>query len=99
LKISGSSANSGFAGWLNRFRRLARDYERLPEALAGLHFVALRYAYARSRSTAASKFPTRSKLTRIIRVSMNSVIVSDLRRRRRVTASDEALSRITLPFN
>lgn len=26
-------------GWLNRFRRLARDYERLPEALAGLHFV------------------------------------------------------------
>lgn len=27
-------------GWVNRFRRLARDYERLPEALAGLHFVA-----------------------------------------------------------
>ena len=26
-------------GWANRFRRLARDYERLPEALAGLHFV------------------------------------------------------------
>jgi transposase len=26
-------------GWLNRFRRLARDYEQLPEALAGLHFV------------------------------------------------------------
>jgi transposase len=26
-------------GWLNRFRRLARDYERLPETLAGLHFV------------------------------------------------------------
>lgn len=25
-------------GWLNRFRRLARDYERLPETLAGLHF-------------------------------------------------------------
>jgi transposase len=25
--------------WLNRFRRLARDYERLPETLAGLHFV------------------------------------------------------------
>ena len=23
-----------------RFRRLARDYERLPETLAGLHFVA-----------------------------------------------------------
>ncbi|ANB76201.1 hypothetical protein AYM40_29400 [Paraburkholderia phytofirmans OLGA172] len=26
-------------GWLNRFRRLARDYERLPETLAGVHFV------------------------------------------------------------
>jgi len=26
-------------GWLNRFRRLARDYERLPQTLAGLHFV------------------------------------------------------------
>ena len=25
--------------WLARFRRLARDYERLPETLAGLHFV------------------------------------------------------------
>ena len=27
-------------GWAARFRRLARDYERLPEILAGLHFVA-----------------------------------------------------------
>ena len=26
--------------WLARFRRLARDYERLPETLAGLHFIA-----------------------------------------------------------
>lgn len=26
-------------GWINRFRRLARDYERLPETLAGLHFI------------------------------------------------------------
>ena len=26
--------------WLTRFRRLAKDYERLPETLAGLHFVA-----------------------------------------------------------
>lgn len=25
--------------WTARFRRLARDYERLPETLAGLHFV------------------------------------------------------------
>lgn len=29
----------GFA-WASRFRRLARDYERLPKVLAGLHFVA-----------------------------------------------------------
>src|SRR5215212_1908957 len=26
--------------WLSRFRRLVRDYERLPETVAGLHFVA-----------------------------------------------------------
>ena len=26
-------------GWLARFRRLARDYERLPDVLGGLHFV------------------------------------------------------------
>ena len=26
-------------GWASRFRRLARDYERLPETLAGIHFV------------------------------------------------------------
>ncbi len=25
--------------WMSRFRRLARDYERLPETLAGLRFV------------------------------------------------------------
>jgi transposase len=27
-------------GWMSRFRRLARDYERLRETLAGLHFLA-----------------------------------------------------------
>ncbi len=27
--------------WVARFRRLARDYERLPETVAGLHFVVL----------------------------------------------------------
>jgi transposase len=26
--------------WASRFRRLARDYERLPETVAGLHFLA-----------------------------------------------------------
>jgi len=25
--------------WKSRFRRLVRDYERLPETVAGLHFV------------------------------------------------------------
>jgi transposase len=29
--------------WAARFRRLARDYERLPETLAGLHFAAFAY--------------------------------------------------------
>ena len=29
-------------GWMARFRRLARDYERLSETLKGLHFVAFR---------------------------------------------------------
>lgn len=27
-------------GWMARFRRLARDYERLPQTPAGLHFLA-----------------------------------------------------------
>jgi transposase len=27
-------------GWMARFRRLARDYERLPETVKGLHFLA-----------------------------------------------------------
>jgi transposase len=27
-------------GWMTRFRRLARDYERLPETLEGLHILA-----------------------------------------------------------
>ncbi len=26
-------------GWINRFLRQARDYERLPKTLTGLHFV------------------------------------------------------------
>jgi transposase len=27
-------------GWMARFRRLARDYQRLPDTLRGLHFLA-----------------------------------------------------------
>ncbi|HEY3269219.1 MAG TPA: IS5/IS1182 family transposase, partial [Armatimonadota bacterium] len=26
--------------WFSRFRRLARDYERLPQTVAALHFIA-----------------------------------------------------------
>jgi transposase len=43
--------------WAARFRRLARDYERLPETLAGLHFVAfamlmsLRFVHLLSQSS------------------------------------------------
>lgn len=29
--------------WAGRFRRLARDYERLPESLAALHFFTFAY--------------------------------------------------------
>ncbi|MBB6066491.1 transposase [Pseudoxanthomonas broegbernensis] len=33
------NTNGCEAAQAKRFRRLARDYERLPETLAGLHFV------------------------------------------------------------
>jgi transposase len=32
--------------WASRFRRLARDYERLPETLTGLHFLAFAFLLA-----------------------------------------------------
>jgi hypothetical protein len=35
-----ASARPYSNAWMARFRRLARDYERLPETLAGLHFLA-----------------------------------------------------------
>jgi hypothetical protein len=35
---------------MSRFRRLARDYERLPETLAGLHHVAFRHSDVKERS-------------------------------------------------
>ncbi len=34
-------------GWMARFRRLVRDYERLSETLVGLHFVAFAMLMAR----------------------------------------------------
>ncbi len=41
-RISGPTARCAERGlaWTARFRRLARDYERLPTVLAGLHFIA-----------------------------------------------------------
>ena len=38
--------------WASRFRRLAKDYERLPETVAGLHFVAFACLFL-SRAVAA----------------------------------------------
>jgi hypothetical protein len=42
--------------WMGRFRRLARDYERLPETLAGLHLVACTSLPSRARA-----YPTRGR--------------------------------------
>jgi transposase len=40
--------------WLVRFRRPARDYERLPETLAGLHPVAFAILLLRRSATLAA---------------------------------------------
>jgi transposase len=37
--------------WTTRFRRLARDYERLPETLAGLHFLAFAVVFLKRFTT------------------------------------------------
>ncbi len=34
-------------GWLALFRRLAKDYERLPEVLAGMKFIAFSFLILR----------------------------------------------------
>ncbi len=47
-------------GWVNRFRRLAWDYERLPETLAGLHFVVFTILMLGNAATILPKFITRS---------------------------------------
>ena len=33
--------------WMARFRRLVRDYERLSDTLAGMHFIAFTYLMLR----------------------------------------------------
>ncbi|MDQ3222445.1 MAG: IS5 family transposase [Gemmatimonadota bacterium] len=43
--------------WATRFRRLARDYERLPETVAGLHFVAFACLMVHRLVTLAARSP------------------------------------------
>ena len=43
--------------WASRFRRLARDYERLPETLAGLHFLAFACLMLHRLVTAVAQGP------------------------------------------
>jgi len=43
--------------WIARFRRLARDYERLPETFAGLHFVAFACLMAHRLVTVLAQSP------------------------------------------
>ncbi len=43
--------------WTSRFRRLARDYERLPTTVAGLHFVAFACLMAHRLITLAAQGP------------------------------------------
>jgi transposase len=46
--------------WMARFRRLARDYERLPETLAGLHLVA--FVFLMLQSIVVHAFPVHNTL-------------------------------------
>jgi len=43
--------------WTSRFRRLARDEERLPGTVAGLHFVAFASLLAHRLITCAAQSP------------------------------------------
>jgi transposase len=43
--------------WVARFRRLARDYERLPETVAGLHFLAFACLMAHRLLTVVAQSP------------------------------------------
>jgi transposase len=43
--------------WAARFRRLANDYERLPEMVAGLHFVAVACLMLHRLVTVAAESP------------------------------------------
>ncbi len=43
--------------WAARFRRLAKDYERLPQTVAGLHFVAFACLFLHRAITALGSSP------------------------------------------
>ncbi len=43
--------------WASRFRRLAKDYERLPDILAGLHFVAFACLFLRQATAVLGARP------------------------------------------
>jgi transposase len=43
--------------WAARFRRLAKDYERLPETVAGLHFVVFACLMLHRLLTVAAQSP------------------------------------------
>ncbi len=44
-------------GWASRFRRLVKDYERLPETVAGLHFLAFACLMLHRMVTLAAQSP------------------------------------------
>ncbi len=43
--------------WASRFRRLVKDYERLPDTLAGLHFVAFACLFLQQAATVLGASP------------------------------------------
>ena len=43
--------------WATRFRRLAKDYERLPQTAAGLHFVAFACLFLHRAATVLGASP------------------------------------------
>ena len=43
--------------WASRFRRLVKDYERLPQTVAGLHFVAFACLFLQRASSAIGPSP------------------------------------------
>ena len=47
-------------GWAARFGRLARDYERLPETVAGLHFVAFAWLMTHQLVEAIAQSPSQA---------------------------------------